>query len=134
MAELEARQQQARSLRDGFEQALLKTLPQAVIFAAGAERLPNTSFFAVPPLEGRTLIMALDRLGLAVASGSACGSEQHEPSHVLKAMGVATELAHGAVRVSFGQQNSKADVERLIVALTSQTKQLQGMGAATAWT
>lgn len=134
MAELEARQQQSLSLRDGFEQALLKVLPQTVIFAAGAERLPNTSFFAVPPLEGRTLIMALDRLGLAVASGSACGSEQHEPSHVLKAMGVATELAHGAVRVSFGQQNSKADVERLIVALTSQTKQLQGMGAATAWT
>jgi cysteine desulfurase len=128
------RQQQVLSLRDYFEKSLCMAIPQAVIFAAGTERLPNTSFFAIPSLEGRTLIMALDRLGFAVASGSACGSEQHEPSHVLKAMGVATELAHGALRVSFGQQNSKGDVERLIAALVSQSKQLQGMGAATAWT
>jgi cysteine desulfurase len=133
-AELAAFQPQMRSLRDYIEQALRATLPQAVIFAAGAERLPNTSFFAIPPLEGRTLIMALDRLGFAVASGSACGSEQHQPSHVLQAMGVATELAHGAMRVSFGKQNSKKDVDGLITALASQIKQLQGMGAATAWT
>ena len=78
--------------------------------------------------------MALDRLGFAVASGSACGSEQHEPSRVLKAMGVATELAHGAVRVSFGKQNCKKDVDSLIKAVASQIKQLQSMGAATAWT
>jgi cysteine sulfinate desulfinase/cysteine desulfurase-like protein len=49
-------------------------------------------------------------------------------------MGVASALAHGAVRVSFGQQNSDSDVERLITALVSQIKQLRGMGAATAWT
>jgi cysteine desulfurase len=133
-AELLPRQRQAGALRDAFEQRLRTALPQAVIFAAGAPRLPNTTFFAVPPLEGRTLIMALDRLGLAVASGSACGSEQHTPSHVLNAMGVASALAHGAVRVSFGQQNSDSDVERLITALVSQIKQLRGMGAATAWT
>ncbi|MCW8919306.1 MAG: cysteine desulfurase [Gammaproteobacteria bacterium] len=133
-AELVSRQQQTRTLRERFEQRLSAALPQAVIFATGAERLPNTSFFAVPPLEGRTLIMALDQRGFAVASGSACGSGQHEPSHVLKAMGVASAQAHGAVRVSFGQQNSDSDIERLITALVSQTKQLQGMGAATAWT
>ncbi len=132
--QLVTRQQQMRSLRDKFEQALHKAIPQAVCFGAAAERLPNTSFFAIPPLEGRTLIMALDRIGLAVASGSACGSEQHEPSHVLKAMGIAAELAHGAIRVSFGTQNSEEDVESLISALSSQIKQLQGMGAATAWT
>lgn len=129
-----ARQQQTRLLRDYFEKSLCMALPQAVIFASGTERLSNTSFFAIPPLEGRTLIMALDRLGFAVASGSACGSEQHAPSHVLKAMGVATGLAHGAVRVSFGIQNCEGDVDRLITALVSQSKQLQGMGAATAWT
>jgi cysteine desulfurase len=134
LSELAERRQHSEALRDYFEQELGRAVPQAVIFAAGAERLPNTSFFAIPPLEGRTLIMALDRLGLAVASGSACGSEQHEPSHVLKAMGVATELAHGALRVSFGQQNRRADVDSLIAALISQLKQLQGMGAATAWT
>ncbi len=133
VVELAERQRHSLRLRDYFEQTLSRVLPQAVIFAAGAERLPNTSFFAIPPLEGRTLIMALDRMGFAVASGSACGSEQHQPSHVLKAMGVATELAHGALRVSFGQQNTESDVDGLISALQSQIKQLQAMGAATAW-
>jgi cysteine desulfurase len=131
---LEARRAKASTLRDRFEQALKRALPQAQLFAAGAERLPNTSFFAIPPLEGRTLVLALDCSGYAVASGSACGSEQHEPSHVLKAMGVASELAHGAVRVSFGEQNSEQDVDGLIAALASQVKQMQTMGAATAWT
>ncbi len=133
-SELASRRQQSLELRDYFEQELGRRLPQAVVFSAGAERLPNTSFFAIPSLEGRTLIMALDRLGFAVASGSACGSEQHQPSHVLKAMGVAAELAHGAVRVSFGQQNTREEVDGLIAAITSQAKQLQGMGATTAWT
>jgi cysteine desulfurase len=133
-SELVLRKQHSEGLRDYFELTLKDVQPQAVIFAAGAERLPNTSFFAIPPLEGRTLIMALDRLGFAVASGSACGSEQHQPSHVLQAMGVATERAHGAVRVSFGEQNSRADVDSLISAIAAQIKQLRGMGAATAWT
>ncbi len=133
-SELDSRRQHTEQLRDYFEHELGRVLPQAVVFAGGAERLPNTSFFAIPPLEGRTLIMSLDRLGFAIASGSACGSEQHEPSHVLKAMGVATELAHGAVRASFGQQNTRQEVDELILALTSQVKQLQGMGATTAWT
>jgi cysteine desulfurase len=132
--ELVERQQQLKRLRDYFEHALVEAVPQAVVFAAKAERLPNTSFFAIPPLEGRTLIMALDRLGFSVASGSACGSDEHKPSHVLGAMGVATELAHGAVRVSFGKHNNEEDVDGLISALTSQIKQLQAMGAATAWT
>ncbi len=130
---LQARRQHSQWLRDYFEQSLRRRHPEVVVFGDGAERLPNTSFFAIPPLEGRTLIMALDRLGFAIASGSACGSEQHQPSHVLKAMGVAAELAHGALRVSFGEQNSEADVDGLISALTIQIKQLQGMGAATAW-
>jgi len=133
-AELIERQQHTLGLRDYFEQRLIERLPQSVVFGAGAERLPNTSFFAIPPLEGRTLILALDRVNFAVASGSACGSEQHEPSHVLRAMGVSNELAHGAVRVSFGKDNSRADVDGVIEAITSQVKQLQGMGAATAWT
>ena len=61
--------------------------------------------------------MQLDRMGIAVSSGSACTSGKTEPSHVLKAMGVPAELALGAVRVSFGRDNTGADVEKLLSAL-----------------
>lgn len=131
--ELETRRRHQLELRQLLEEALLRELPQAVIFAAGSERLPNTVFFAVPGIEGQTLIMALDREGISVSSGSACGSEHTEPSHVLKAMGIDTAVAHGAIRISLGKENDERDIDTLMRVLTSQVKQLQQLGAATAW-
>jgi cysteine desulfurase len=131
--ELDARHRHLQGLRDSFEQRLAQQLPQAVIFAGEAERLPNTAFLAVPGVEGQTLIMALDQQGIAVSSGSACGSEHTEPSAVLKAMGVENELALGAIRISFGKDNTEQDIERLVGALVSQVKQLQRLAATTAW-
>lgn len=131
--ELTARRRHLLQLRVRFEQGLVQQLPQAVIFAGGAERLPNTTFFSIPGLEGQTLVMALDQQGMAVASGSACGSDSREPSPVLKAMGIEAELAQGAVRISLGKDNSEEDVDALVGALLSQVKQLQNFAAATAW-
>lgn len=82
----------------------------ATVFGAGAARLPNTSFFALPALDGETLVGKLDRAGYAIASGSACSSADPEPSHVLRAMGVAPEVARGAVRVSLGRGTRDEDV------------------------
>ncbi|MDP2195388.1 MAG: cysteine desulfurase family protein, partial [Rhodocyclaceae bacterium] len=67
----------------------------AVIFAQNAERLPNTTYFSLPGLDGETLVARLDRAGFAVASGAACSSANPEPSHVLLAMGVAPWTARG---------------------------------------
>lgn len=131
--ELETRRRHLQQLRDAFEKALSESNSGAVIFSAGTERLPNTTFMAVPGIEGQTLIMALDQQGMAVASGSACGSEHTEPSAVLSAMGVERELALGAVRISFGKDNTERDVDALVSALTSQVNQLQRLAAATAW-
>jgi cysteine desulfurase len=116
-----------------LENRLAEALPEAVIFAQKAERLPNTVFMAVPGLEGQTLIIALDQQGVAVSSGSACGSEQTEPSTVLTAMGVDNELAHGAIRISLGKDNTEQDIESLIGVLVSQVKQLQRLASSTAW-
>jgi len=119
-----------QALRDQFELGL-KSLGVA-IFSNKAARLPNTSFFAVDGIEGETLVVALDRKGFAVASGSACSSDSTEPSHVLLAMGVDPDLARGAVRVSFGAQNTAAQVADLLQALKSEVlrlKQLTGMAA-----
>lgn len=89
----------------------------ATLFASGAERLPNTVYFALPDIDGETLVAQLDRAGYAVASGAACSSANPEPSHVLQAMGVSHELARGAVRVSLGPANTEEQIEGLLVAL-----------------
>ena len=99
------------------------------IFGAGAERLPNTTYFAVPDIDGETLVGKLDREGFAVASGAACSSANPEPSHVLQAMGVAPEIAHGAVRVSLGAGNSETDIDEFINALQVTVGRLQGLTA-----
>ncbi len=121
-------------LREYLEQALHQQLPEATIFGEEAERLPNTVFFAVPGIEGETLLMALDRAGIGVSSGSACGSGNHEPSHVLLAMGIAPELAQGAIRVSIGADNTLAQMDELIAVLKSQISKFQQMlSCAVAW-
>ena len=114
--ELSDRAVHALKLRDALERGLVE-LPSATVFAQNAERLPNTVQFGVQGFDGETLLMQLDRMGIAVSSGSACTSGKTEPSHVLEAMGVPTELALSAVRVSFGKDNTSADVEKLLQAL-----------------
>jgi cysteine desulfurase len=95
----------------------LRGLGGLVIFGEDAPRLPNTVQFAVPNWEGEALLMALDRRGIAVSSGSACASGSGEPSHVLLGMNWPRALAFGAVRVSFGISSSAAQVDRLLAVL-----------------
>lgn len=101
----------------------------ARIFAMEAKRLPNTSYFAFPEIDGETLVGKLDRAGFAVASGAACSSANPEPSHVLRAMGVAPEIARGAVRISLGAGNTEAEIEQFINALQATVGRLQGLTA-----
>ncbi|MBE9567960.1 MAG: cysteine desulfurase [Proteobacteria bacterium] len=115
-AELQERSRQQRILRDALE-AGLKTIGAVDIFAEKVDRLPNTVQFGVKGFDGETLLMQLDRKAIAVSSGSACTSGKTEPSHVLKAMNVADELAHSAIRVSFGKSNTMSDVDVLLTAL-----------------
>ena len=114
--ELSERAAYTLKLRKALEQGLAQ-IPSVTVFAQGAQRLPNTVQFGVQGFDGETLLMQLDRMGIAVSSGSACTSGKTEPSHVLRAMGVADELALSSVRVSFGKDNTIADVEKLLQAL-----------------
>ena len=101
----------------------------ARIFATDANRLANTSYFAFPDIDGETLVGKLDREGFAVASGAACSSANPEPSHVLRAMGVAPEIARGAVRVSLGAGNTETEINQFINALQLTVGRLQGLTA-----
>ena len=101
----------------------------ATLFGEAAERLPNTVYFAWPEIDGETLVGALDRAGFALASGAACSSANPEPSHVLRAMGIAPELARGAVRVSLGYANTAAQVSEFLTTLQRTVCQLQRLTA-----
>jgi cysteine desulfurase len=124
VAELPAR---LRAMQAKLETGL--ALLGARIFASEADRLPNTSYFAFPDIDGETLVGKLDREGFAVASGAACSSANPEPSHVLRAMGVAPEIARGAVRVSLGADNTEAEIEQFINALQVTVGRLHGLTA-----
>jgi cysteine desulfurase len=105
-----------RALRDRLETKLKTISPDALIFGATAERLPNTTLFAVPGVKAETALIALDLDGVAVSSGSACSSGKVAASHVLQAMGFAPDLARGAIRVSLGYSTAESDVERFLTA------------------
>jgi cysteine desulfurase len=104
------------ALRDLLESGLRAFSPSAVIFGAGAERLPNTTLFTVEGMKAETAVIAFDLEGVAVSSGAACSSGRVQPSHVLAAMGVSPPLTRGAVRVSLGWTTTKADVEMFLTA------------------
>ncbi len=114
-------------LRNRLEQGLVSL--GARLFGADTERLPNTSYFSLPNLDGETLVAHLDRAGFAVASGAACSSADPEPSHVLRAMGVAAEAARGAVRVSLGAGSTVAQIDDFLVSLRSTALKLKRLTA-----
>lgn len=126
-ARLETDGARLAALRDGLERELARL--GGTVFGRGAARLANTSYFALPEIDGETLVARLDRAGFAVASGSACSSAAPEPSHVLRAMAVAPELARGAVRVSLGHDNTEQQVADFLAALTATLTQLRRMRA-----
>ena len=114
-------------LRDQFERGLA-TLG-ATVFGAAAARIPNTSYFALEGIDGETLVVELDKAGFAVASGAACSSASTEPSATLLAMGVAPEVARGAVRISVGAANTPAEIDLFLTALTKTAQRLRQLTA-----
>jgi cysteine desulfurase len=120
-------------LRDRLEAGLKAATPQAVIFGAGAQRLPNTTLFAVPGVRAETAIIAFDLNGIALSSGAACSSGKVTSSHVLAAIGIAPDLARGAVRISVGRSSTEAEVERFLATwnmlIGSLVKERRGIAA-----
>lgn len=127
---LEERATRLAAMRDTLESALATM--GAVVFSRATARLPNTVYFALPGIDGETLVARLDRAGYAVASGAACSSANPEPSHVLLAMGIAPDVARGAVRVSLGGLNSAADLSGFLQALAVTVSNLQSLTAVAA--
>jgi cysteine desulfurase len=127
VARLDAKKVQRLALRAELERGLSSL--GATIFGADVVRLPNTTYFALHDIDGETLVGKLDRAGFAVASGAACSSANPQPSHVLLAMGVAPDLARGAVRVSLGAETTAATIHQFLAALEQTVAQLKRLTA-----
>ncbi|HUW74985.1 MAG TPA: cysteine desulfurase family protein [Methyloceanibacter sp.] len=112
-------------LRDALEEGVRGLAADAVILSANVLRLPNTACIAVPGVKAETLVIGLDLAGVAVSAGSACSSGKVEASHVLAAMGVAPEIAQGAVRVSLGFGSENTDIQRCLGAFGDLVKRLK---------
>jgi len=103
-------------LRNELERNLMAVSPEAKVFGTGAERIPNTTLFAVAGMPAETAVIAFDLAGIAVSAGSACSSGKVSASHVLKAMGEPEDVARGGIRVSLTGQAEMADVDCFLAA------------------
>lgn len=109
-----------RVLRDRFEAALRGLAPDVFILGEGAERLPNTSFFALPGIEASKAVIASDLDGVALSSGSACSSGKVKASKVIAAMGADTRAPTGALRVSLGPETTWGELQACLSTLERQ--------------
>lgn len=102
-----------KSLRDKFIEDALK-IPQVSLTGHKTNRLPGTASIVIKAIEGEGLLLKLDMSGICASTGSACASGSLDPSHVLLALGLSHETAHGSLRVSFGKQNTMTEVDYII--------------------
>lgn len=115
-------------LRDRLLQGILKRIDYVKVNGPqGDSRLPNNVNVSIRFVEGESLLLSLDMLGIAASSGSACTSGSLDPSHVLLAMGMPHEIAHGSLRFSLGRQNTDADVDYVLEQLPKIVERLRMM-------
>jgi len=115
------------ALRDRLIAGVL-TIPGSHLTGHPIERLPNNASFCFEGVEGESILLSLDLQGIAASSGSACTSGSAEPSHVLLAMGLPVELAHGSLRLTLGRDNTDEDVDAVLHVLPGVIEKLRTLG------
>jgi cysteine desulfurase len=115
--ELESYGRDIRALRNRLRDGLLDKVPHISINGHPEDVLPNTLNVSFPGAEGESILLSLDIAGIEVSTGSACASGSLEPSHVLMAVGLGPELAHGSIRFSLGWGITKEDIDYIIEAV-----------------
>ena len=126
-AEREEENKRVGALRDYFEEELLKRLPEIVVNAKNTERLAGTSSVTFKYVEGESILLMLSLKGIAVSSGSACSSNDLQASHVLVAMGIPEEFAHGTIRFSLGKYNTKEEIDYTIDTVVEVIEKLRSL-------
>jgi len=125
--ELDRRNEHTKRLRDRFESAISERVTDIVLNGNPDKRLSHLSNISFRFIEGEGLLISLDLQGVAVSTGSACSSGTLEPSPVIRALGRNEELARGAIRFSFGKDNTEEDVDYVLEVWPRVVKKLREM-------
>jgi len=120
-------QKKTRALRTRLKDGLLAKIPNIRINGHPTDVLPNTLNVSFPGAEGEAILLSMDMAGIEASTGSACASGSLEPSHVLMAIGVEPELAHGSIRFSLGWETTKEDIDYIIGTLPPIIERLRAM-------
>ncbi|AHF07451.1 cysteine desulfurase NifS [Desulfitobacterium metallireducens] len=125
---MEEEEKQLKVLRDRLMDGILEKIDYVKVNGPrGDKRLPNNVNVSVQYVEGESLLLSLDMMGIAASSGSACTSGSLDPSHVLLAMGLKHEIAHGSLRFSLGRQNTEEDIDYVLEQLPKIVERLRMM-------
>jgi cysteine desulfurase len=127
MEEMSQVERKIRPLRDRLQKKIIERVPEVLVNGDTPERLFNTLNVSIKYIEGEAILGFLDAEGLALSSGSACSSKSLDPSHVLLAIGLKHEDAHGSLRISLGKFNEAEDVDKLIEVLPPVVERLRSM-------
>ncbi|MBO5373220.1 MAG: cysteine desulfurase NifS [Lachnospiraceae bacterium] len=124
---LKGRIEKETSLRDYLIERIEKEIPFAVLNGSKSHRLPNNISFCFRFIEGESMLIMLDGKGICASSGSACTSGSLDPSHVLLAIGRPHEIAHGSLRLTLSEENTKEELDVVVEELKKIIERLRGM-------
>jgi cysteine desulfurase len=127
MAEMASEAPRQARLRDKLLDGVLARIPDSMVTGSRDQRLPNNASIIVKYVEGEAQLLRLDAVGIAASSGSACTSGSLDPSHVLLAMGVPVEFAHGSLRFSLGRGTTEAEIDYVLDQLPPIVETLRAM-------
>ena len=114
MTEMEKRMKKETELRDYLIERILKEIPYTRLNGHSRKRLPNNVNISFQFVEGESILIMLDMAGICASSGSACTSGSVDPSHVLLAIGLPHEIAHGSLRLTIGYENTKEEMDTVV--------------------
>lgn len=125
--DFDAKIEKMTALRDKLIKGLLENIPYTKLNGHPTMRLANNSNIGVEYVEGESLLLLLDMNGIAGSSGSACTSGSLDPSHVLLAIGVPHERAHGSIRFTLGSQNTEEEIDKVIEVMPAIVQRMRDM-------
>jgi len=126
VANMNENMRKVSAMRDKLIESLLK-IPRSRLTGDAVNRLPGTASFVFECIEGESIILSLDAVGICASSGSACSSASLDPSHVLLAIGLKHEIAHGSVRLTLNEMNTMEDVDYILEQLPPIIARLRSM-------
>jgi cysteine desulfurase len=127
LGDMQAESERLGKLKAAFIEGLRKRIPDIAIIGDQKNCVPNTANVSFMGAEGESIVLSLDLKGIAVSSGSACSSGSISASHVILALGIPPESAHGVIRFSFGRSNNMEDVEYVLEVLEKEVARIRSI-------